>query len=85
MKELVLPSGRFARQVRRPNVLDLALSFHKSPILMLAVLAQRTVSIDDEMLPLETWLAMDAAEFFPLVEVLNREMNEMISHLKGIA
>ena len=79
MREIVLPSGKFA-SMRPVLALDILLSFTKD--FPNVGLMERTVTIDGERLTYEQYLAMDAVEFMPILGMV-AEATKGLS-LKGI-
>ena len=69
MKELVLPSGRFA-SIRPITWWDKVLCHCDSTELMLILLACRVVTIDGEALTLGQAQEMELAEAMPLITVI---------------
>lgn len=84
MAEMVLPSGRFAT-IRTPTVGDLVNAYQPNSLLMMVILAHRTVKIDDKQLSLEDWLNMEAEEFFPVSKVMGEMLTKVLGNMKGIA
>ena len=79
MREVVLPSGKFA-SMRPVLALDILLSLTKD--FPNVGLMERTVTIDGERLTYEQYLAMDAVEFMPILGMV-AEATKGLS-LKGI-
>jgi len=84
VKEVVLPSGRFAA-FRKLRFGDFVISHDDNPHAMLAKLAEQTVTLDGEPISFEQIMEMDAGEFFPISKVLSDFMCEAMSTQNGIA
>jgi hypothetical protein len=84
MKELVLPSGRFARI--RPMVWGDFIAAMGQGELMSTVLITRCVTIDDQQLTVEELLAADPREIFPIHRIVSEDLGAIVaSPQKGIA
>lgn len=72
-REIVLPSGVFAK-IRRINWIDLALANIGEPALLQLRLAQRVVTFDGEVWPLEKIMSLDVDDAIPVSELINAQI-----------
>lgn len=79
MREIVLPSGRFAR-MRPVLALDILLAF-KMDFPQVGVMV-RTVTVDGEHLSYSQYLEMDASEFMPILGMVAEATKDL--SLKGV-
>jgi hypothetical protein len=84
VKEVVLPSGRFA-SVRPITLGDVTAAHAENPYLMLARLAPLTTKIDGSPLTPEMFLEMEMDDFFPIQELLTADIARGLSTKGGIA
>jgi len=83
VREVVLPSGRFA-SFRAIKWWDYAVSNNENPLVMLGELATRVVHIDGEPLTADQVLQMPLAEFLPIQEALAKMFGDAMGK-KGAA
>lgn len=80
MKELVLPSGKFAR-MRAILAIDILISFKAE--FPEAALISRVITLDDSPIPYAEVLTMEGQEFSPLLGMVGEVIKSF--KLKGIA
>lgn len=84
-REVVLPSGRFA-SMRTMTWGDLVACYDTVNVArMSAKLAACLVSIDGQPLTIDQIMQMEAAEFFPINEIICKEITAALKYKNGIA
>lgn len=83
-KEVVLPSGKFAR-IRPLTLGDLVVSYGDNSYLMFAKLASRATTIDGDCLTLDEFLEMDMNDFFLIQQIINANIMQGLATKGGIA
>lgn len=85
MKEVVLPSGGFAKS-RPILVSDMVAAFAQANGLgSTAILVHRCVTVDDSPLALIQVLSMEWTEACPLFTLMTNQLNEALKTKDGIA
>ena len=83
--EVVLADGRFAT-VRRITVGDMCVAGQAaSGVAILARLSAMCVTLDDKMIDVDEWLAMDYEYAMPVFRQLSEQLSKAYQHRKGIA
>ncbi len=82
-REIVLPSGRYARM--RPLMwLDMVQSYDENPFAWMAKLAVRVIEIDGVCMSAEHVLEMDMMEAMPVLNMLSEALKEVYKFRGGI-
>lgn len=83
-REVVLPSGRFA-SIKAMTWGDVVVCYDQNAMAMSAKLASRMVSIDGQPVTLDQVMEMEACEYFPINEIICKEIVEAMKFKDGIA
>lgn len=81
-KEVVLPSGRFAK-IRKPMWLDVVAAFNTNILMQATLLAAQITLIDDELKEPSWFFEQDGPEIACLMEALNDMVQKLYTFKYG--
>lgn len=83
-KEIVLTSGKFA-SIREPIMLDIMMTYHENPMVMMSFLVTRLAKLDGEPITALQFSSMSVQEAAPIMNVIGEYLKVLPGKEKGIA